>query len=120
MGLFFRHCRSHQSTRAMAIRYDMAVGLNKGFKTTKNTLKTKPSRRKGRLTKHAKFIRDIVREVSGFAPYERRAIELLRISKDKRALKFCKKRLGSHIRGKSKREEMSGVIQAQRKAAAHK
>merc|ERR1739845_254177 len=109
-----------QSTRAMAIRYDMAVGLNKGFKTTKNTLKPKPSRRKGRLTKHAKFIRDIVREVSGFAPYERRAIELLRISKDKRALKFCKKRLGSHVRGKKKREEMAAVIQAQRKAAAHK
>ena len=45
------------------------------------------------LTKHAKFIRDLIREVTGFAPYERRCIELLRISKDKRALKFCKKRV---------------------------
>merc|ERR1711862_509705 len=89
-----------------------------GFKTTKNVLKPRPSRRKGKLTKHAKFIRDIVREVVGFAPYEKRAIELLRISKDKRALKFCKKRLGSHVRGKRKREEMQAVIQAQRKAAA--
>jgi len=104
----------------MAIRYNMAVGLDKGYKTTKNTLKPRPSRRKGTQTKHVKFIRDIVREVSGFAPYERRAIELLRISKDKRALKFCKKRLGSHVRGKKKREEMQTVIQAQRKAAAHK
>merc|ERR1711983_472749 len=102
----------------MGIRYDMAVGLNKGFKTTKNVLKPRPSRRKGKLTKHAKFIRDIVREVVGFAPYEKRAIELLRISKDKRALKFCKKRLGSHVGGKRKREEMQSVIQAQRKAAA--
>merc|ERR1712223_415642 len=109
-----------QKIRKMAIRYNMAVGLDKGYKTTKNTLKPRPSRRKGTQTKHVKFIRDIVREVSGFAPYERRAIELLRISKDKRALKFCKKRLGSHVRGKKKREEMSGVIQAQRKAAAHK
>merc|ERR1711884_873348 len=105
-----------QKIRKMAIRYNMAVGLDKGFKTTKNSLKPRPSRRKGTQTKHVKFIR----EVSGFAPYERRAIELLRISKDKRALKFCKKRLGSHVRGKKKREEMSGVIQAQRKAAAHK
>ena len=48
---------------------------------------------------------------------KRRAIELLKISKDKRALKFCKKRLGAHIRGKRKREEMQAVIQAQRKAA---
>lgn len=45
------------------------------------------------LTKHAKFVRDLVREVSGFAPYEKRTMELLKISKDKRALKFCKKRV---------------------------
>jgi large subunit ribosomal protein L36e len=62
-------------------------------------------------------VRDIVREVCGFAPYERRAMELLKISKDKRALKFCKKRLGTHLRGKRKREEMSATIQKQRKAA---
>merc|ERR1712008_495600 len=120
MGLFLRHYRANCKHRIMAIRYQMAVGLNKGFKTTKNNLKPKPSRRKGTQTKHVKFIGDIVREVSGFAPYERRAIQLLRISKDKRALKFCKKRLGSHIREKKKREEMQSVIQNQRKAAAHK
>jgi len=44
-------------------------------------------------TKHAKFVRDLVREVCGFAPYEKRAMELLKISKDKRALKFCKKKV---------------------------
>merc|ERR1711953_256987 len=46
------------------------------------------------------------------------ALELLRVSKDKRCLRFLKKRLGAHIRAKRKREEMSGVIQQQRKAAA--
>jgi len=101
----------------MAIIYDMAVGLKKGFKVTKNVQKPRPSRRKGTQTKHAKFVRDIVREVCGFAPYERRAMELLKISKDKRALRFCKKRLGTHLRGKRKREEMSSTIQKQRKAA---
>lgn len=40
-----------------------------------------------------KFIRDLVREVVGFAPYEKRCMELLRIGKDKRALKFVKKRV---------------------------
>merc|ERR1712055_479693 len=102
----------------MGARYNMAVGLEKGYPTTKNTLKPRPSRRKGHLTKRAKFIRDIIREVCGQAPYERRCIELLKISKDKRALKFCKKRLGSHVRGKRKREEMQTLIQHQRKAAA--
>ena len=62
----------------MAPRYEICVGLEKGHKTTKNTLKAKPSKAKGRLTKHNKFVRDLVREVAGFAPYERRAQELLR------------------------------------------
>lgn len=45
------------------------------------------------MNKHVKFVRDIVREVCGMAPYEKRAIELLRISKDKKALKFVKRRV---------------------------
>merc|ERR1712150_107743 len=103
-------------------KYDMAVGLNKGFKTTKieGTAKNRQSRRKGTVTKKSKFVRDLVREVTGFAPYERRIQELLRISKDKRALKFCKKRLGTHIRAKKKREEQSQILQKMRKAAQQK
>merc|ERR1712098_475354 len=76
----------------MAPRYEICAGLEKGHKTTKNNLKAKPSSSKGRLTKHNKFVRDLVREVAGFAPYERRAQELLRIGKEKRCLKFLKKR----------------------------
>ncbi|NXC71638.1 RL36 protein, partial [Anhinga anhinga] len=73
------------------------------------------------LTKHTKFVRDMIREVCGFAPYERRAMELLKVSKDKRALKFIKKRrIGTHIRAKRKREELSNVLAAMRKAAAKK
>uniref|UniRef100_A0A674NTJ9 60S ribosomal protein L36 n=1 Tax=Takifugu rubripes TaxID=31033 RepID=A0A674NTJ9_TAKRU len=77
----------------MAIRYPMAIGLNKGHPVTKNVTAPKHSRRRGRLTKHSKFIRDMIRDVCGFAPYERRAMELLKVSKDKRALKFIKKRV---------------------------
>ena len=44
-------------------------------------------------TKRARFIRDTVREVVGFAPYEKRMMELLRMHKDKRCLKFAKKRV---------------------------
>ncbi|KAH9494966.1 60S ribosomal protein L36 [Bulinus truncatus] len=79
---------------SMGIRYKLAVGLDKGHKVTKieGGRKTRPTRRKGKATKHAKFVRDLVREIAGFSPYERRCQELLKISKDKRALKFCKKR----------------------------
>merc|ERR1712135_101200 len=105
--------RNSTESLAMAPRYEMVTGLDKGHKTTPNTLKPKPSHNKGKQTNHNKF----VRELTGFAPYERRAMELLRISKDKRCLKFLKKRIGSHIRAKRKREEMSNVLQAMRKHA---
>lgn len=42
-------------------------------------------------------MRSIVREVVGFAPYERRVMELLRNSKDKRARKLTKKRVRIHV-----------------------
>lgn len=61
-------------------------------------LETKPriSRTKGHLSKRTAFVREIVKEVSGLAPYERRVIELLRNSKDKRARKLAKKRVSGH------------------------
>ena len=35
----------------------------------------------------------MIREVTGYAPYERRCMEMLRVGKDKKALKFVKKRV---------------------------
>ena len=40
-------------------------------------------------------MRDLIQEVCGFAPYERRAMELIKIGKDKKTLKFIKKRVNS-------------------------
>ncbi|XP_064222843.1 large ribosomal subunit protein eL36-like [Aotus nancymaae] len=104
----------------MALRYPMAMGLNKGHKVTKNMSKPRHSCRRGRLTKHTKFVRDMIREVCGFAPYELHTMELLKVSKDKRALEFIKKRVGSHIQAKRKQKELSNVLAAMRKAAAKK
>ena len=42
-------------------------------------------------------MRDLIREVTGHAPYEKRAMELLKVSKDKRALKFLKRRVRMSI-----------------------
>nr|XP_034374516.1 60S ribosomal protein L36-like [Arvicanthis niloticus] len=101
----------------MALHYPMAVGLNKGHKVTKKVSKLRHS---PRLTKHTKFMWDLIREVCGFAPYERCPMELLRVSKDKQTLKFIRKRVGTHICAKRKREELSNVLAAMRKAAAKK
>jgi len=78
----------------------------------------RPANRKGRLSKRVALIRETVREVMGFAPYERRMIELIKIgsaSTFKRSLKLAKKRLGTHRRGKKKRDEMQEAVAAMRK-----
>lgn len=38
-------------------------------------------------------MRDIVREVAGQAPYEKRLMELLKVGRDKRALKVAKRKV---------------------------
>lgn len=163
----------------------LAVGLNKGHVVTKREEALRPSRTKGvrlrfrfiasvfilllslllqvvqcfvlqRLSKRVKFVREVIREVAGLAPYEKRIMELLKVGKDKRALKVAKRKvkevsfggwilnayllavwfykqmslqaafqiklfvtfpiffwclqLGTHIRGKRKREELATLM----------
>merc|ERR1712168_1317965 len=68
-----------------------------------------------KVSTKAAFMRDLMRDVTGFAPYEKRVMELLKLNKDKRPLKFCKKRLGTHTRGKRKREEITQIQKNMRK-----
>ncbi|KAJ2844345.1 ribosomal protein L36, partial [Coemansia erecta] len=64
---------------------------------------------------HNQFVRDLVREVAGYAPYERRIMELLKNSRDKRARKLGKKRLGTLRRAKRKVDELSAALAAARR-----
>lgn len=41
------------------------------------------------------MIRGLIREVAGLAPYEKRMTELLKVGRDKRALKFAKKKVSA-------------------------
>ncbi|KAI0771577.1 ribosomal protein L36e, partial [Trametes elegans] len=95
---------------------DLRHGLNKGHPTTPIAKTVRPSQRKGIQSSRTKFVRSVVREVVGFSPYERRVMELLRNSKDKKARKFTKKRLGTLLRAKRKLEELSTIIQESRRA----
>ncbi|KAH0658414.1 hypothetical protein KY289_027162 [Solanum tuberosum] len=92
----------------------ISVGLNKGHVVTKKELAPRPSDRKGKTSKRIHFVRSLIREVAGFAPYEKRITELLKVGKDKRALKVAKRKLGTHKRAKRKREEMSSVLRKMR------
>ncbi|KAK4471451.1 60S ribosomal protein [Schistosoma japonicum] len=95
-------------------KYPVCVGRERGFKKTKNIRPKKPSNRRGRLTKQAKFARSLIREVVGFAPFEKRLLELLKNDKEKRALKFAKRRIGGHRRAKKKREELMTIVKSMR------
>merc|ERR1712187_602967 len=98
-----------------------AAGMGKGFIVTRRELKPKPSYRKGHKSVRNGLVREVVREVAGFAPYERRMIELIKIGSAgtfKHALKLAKKRLGTHRRGKKKRDEMGEAVSQMRKKNA--
>ncbi|KZZ93027.1 60S ribosomal protein L36 [Ascosphaera apis ARSEF 7405] len=100
-------------------RTGLILGLNKGHKTTPNETKQRISRTKGHLSRRTAFVREIVKEVAGLAPYERRVVELLRNAQDKRARKVAKKRLGTFGRAKRKVDEMQKVIAESRRTAQH-
>eukprot|EP00918_Siedleckia_nematoides_P056650 GHVU01123556.1.p3 GENE.GHVU01123556.1~~GHVU01123556.1.p3 ORF type:complete len:122 (+),score=22.08 GHVU01123556.1:247-612(+) len=99
----------------------IAVGINRGHIVATRALPVKHVTRKGKTKKGTRLIREVVREVAGFAPYEKRILELIKVGTAatmKRALKFAKKRLGTHRRGKRKRDEIVKAYQAMRKKAA--
>merc|ERR1712071_639609 len=82
MGTHLLTWKSNLQIHAMAPKHQMVVGADKGHKVTKiQGHKGRQSRGKGKVTKKAAFVHDVIREVAGFAAYERRCIELLRISK---------------------------------------
>ncbi|CAE7845291.1 rpl36, partial [Symbiodinium microadriaticum] len=73
----------------------IAIGLKKGFPVEKRTVAKRPSQNKHRLTKRTKMVRDIVSEVMGMSPYEKRLLDMLKVSgasADKRMYKFAKRR----------------------------
>ncbi|KAK3243238.1 60S ribosomal protein L36A [Cymbomonas tetramitiformis] len=100
----------------MSTATGMAAGLNKGHIVTKRALAPRIAHRKGRAGKRVKMIRELIREVAGLAPYEKRICELLKVGHDKRALKVAKNKLGTHGRAKKKREDMANQLRKQRAA----
>lgn len=75
---------------------------------TEKAVATKVKRSSG---KRAKFVREIVHELAGWAPYERRAMDLIKLEKRRTARSFLKKRLGTHQRAMHKLIYLENVIQ---------
>jgi len=56
-----------------------------------------------------KNIRELIRDVVGSAPYEKRLMELLKVGRDKRALKLAKRKVRHRHKKVSRVSEESGV-----------
>jgi len=101
-------------------RTGIYVGHNKGHQVTRpadQAWKKRPVTRKGLISKRAKAVREIIREVAGFSPLEKRMMEMIRTGvaqKEKKAVKHARAKLGTHKRADNKRNELNRIIQAQR------
>ena len=96
------------------------VGMNKGKTVTlpaKQAWKSRPVLKKGKNSKRNLAVREVIREVAGFSPVEKRMLEMIRTgiaSKEKKAVKHCRAKFGTHRRALMKRNELVRIIQASR------
>merc|ERR1712072_328841 len=89
-----------------------SFGLNKGFVVSQN-VKRRPRKTSRRRAERVNLITSTVKAVAGFAPYEKRVIEMYKVGNpklDKRANRFLRKRLGNIKRGKRKSEELLEML----------
>eukprot|EP01038_Epipyxis_sp_PR26KG_P008747 gene8747-11819_t len=99
----------------------IAIGLKKGFPTTKKEKVARPSHSKARLSKRTRMVKELISEVVGLSPYEKRLLDMLKTggaSSEKRMYKYAKRRLGTHKRALKKREQIKDVYGKIRARAA--
>ncbi|KAG2329063.1 hypothetical protein Bca52824_000243 [Brassica carinata] len=88
---------------APQVKTGLFVGLNKGHVVTRRELAPRPRARKANEQEDTLY-QIIDKGSCRFCSYEKRITELLKVGKDKRALKVAKRKLGTHKRAKRKRE----------------
>ena len=98
--------------------------LHRGYIVTKNdhkkyAKKLRPSRN-WKLGKRSILIKDVIKEVAGLSPFEKKLFGLLEANearKFKKATHLAIQRLGTIKRAKNKREQILGVISGMKKKA---
>merc|ERR1712083_534307 len=104
------------------------VGLNRGHVVTKpkvsdRAFRANKSSRKGRLHPRVHAVREVVQEVCGLAPFQKKMVEMIKTGvavKEKKAVKLARKRVGALKRAKHIRDNLLNLIQTQRREAAER
>jgi large subunit ribosomal protein L36e len=109
--------KNRQVAREQKQANGIIAGINKGFQTTRRARAVQKNARLGVAHKRLRAVKAVVQELCGMTPLEKRCQELLRVGKDKRALKLCKKRLGTMTAAKKKRGKVEEML---RQAASKK
>ncbi|KAL7701014.1 60S Ribosomal protein L36 [Lotmaria passim] len=91
-------------------RTGIIAGFNKGHVTTRRARQPSSHDRYAVPHKRLRAVKAIITDLVGLSPFEKRVQEFLRVGKEKRALKFCKKRLGDFTAAKKKRSKMEEAL----------
>ncbi|KCZ74596.1 hypothetical protein H311_04436 [Anncaliia algerae PRA109] len=67
----------------------------------------RPNQKKRVITDELKNVRAIVSEICGLAPYEKKAVDLIKRDQERKCRRFLKKRLGSLKRSRSKFDQLA-------------
>ena len=87
--------------------------------THPDAFKKQKSQRKGRAHPRLRALREVMTEVTGLSPFQRKMMEMLKTgdaTKEKKAVRLARKRTGSHKRAQLVRDKISAIIQAQEAA----
>jgi large subunit ribosomal protein L36e len=104
--------QKRQTPREKAAKTGIIAGFNKGHKVTRRARAVSRKARLGLPKKKLRAVKAIIAELVGATPLEKRVTELLRVGKEKRALKFCNKRLGNITAAKKKRTKVEDSLRA--------
>ena len=107
--------KTRQQPKERKANNGIIAGLDRGFQTTKRARKVMANAKLALPHKRLRAVKAIVSDVVGLTPLDRRLVEMLRVGKEKRALKLAKKRLGNITYAKKRRARMEDYIRASAK-----
>jgi large subunit ribosomal protein L36e len=101
-----------QVAKPRAVKNGIIGGINHGFATTPIAKTLSRHVALSKQHKRLRAVKAVIADLVGFTPLDKRVVELLRVGKEKRAVKLCKKRLGSITAAKKRKTKVEDALRA--------